>query len=210
MAEPQFRHVMEALCQQWRIADDRADLCGRDWPASSQRDEAGQRAFSDVLGITEEHRKAVIEGLTALRAPCRVELSTDSEDVLTRLNGGRARTNHDGMARLLAAAAPHHLIPHDVRGHAGHPDNKRVDALAQQAAIGVGSGRREKEKLAGKEGCLPSGRHLARRVVCTDPRSELGTRDGGHGGRIPAGCQCLRGWWGVGGRSLLPAATTAS
>src|SRR5262245_5622563 len=49
MAEPQFRPVMEARCQQWRIADDRADLYGRSWPALSPRDEAGHRA--DLLSM---------------------------------------------------------------------------------------------------------------------------------------------------------------
>jgi hypothetical protein len=49
---------MEARCQRGRIADDRADRCGRDGPAFSPRDEAGQRAYCDGLGITEEHRKA--------------------------------------------------------------------------------------------------------------------------------------------------------
>jgi ribonuclease HI len=87
--------------------------------------------------ITEEHRQAVIEDLTALRAPCRVELDTDSEDVLTRLNGGRAREHHASVKRLQTAAVPHHLIPHNVRCHAGHPDHERVNALAQQAATWV-------------------------------------------------------------------------
>jgi ribonuclease HI len=91
--------------------------------------------------------EAVIQGLAALRAPCGVEFYTDLEDVLTLLNGGRARTHHDAVARLLAAAAPHYLTPHDVRGHAGHPENECVDAFAQQAAsTGVRSRRRGQEE----------------------------------------------------------------
>jgi hypothetical protein len=128
---------MEARCQQWHSADDRADRCGRDGPAFPPRDEAGQRALCDGLGITEEHRQAVSEDLTALRAPCRVELDTDSADVLTRLNGGRAHKHHASVKRLQAAAVPHRLIPHDVRRHAGHPHHERVDAFAQQGATWV-------------------------------------------------------------------------
>jgi hypothetical protein len=143
---------MEARCQQGRITDARVDRCGRDGPACSPRDEAGPCACGDGLGITEAHRPAVSEHLTALRAPCRVEFDTHLEDVLTRLNGGRAPKHHASVKRLQAAAAPHHLIPHDVRGHAGYPDHERVDALVQQAATGVGSGRRGKEERAGEGG----------------------------------------------------------
>jgi ribonuclease HI len=85
--------------------------------------------------------EAVIQGLAALREPCRVERSTDSAYVLTLLNGGRARKHLDSVQRLQAAATIHQVNPHDVRGHAGHPENERVDALAQQAAsTGVGRG----------------------------------------------------------------------
>jgi hypothetical protein len=112
---------------------------------------------------TTNHRmeiEAVIRGLAAWRAPCRVERSPDSADVLTRLNGGRARTHHDVVACLLAAAVPHHS-PHDVRGHAGHPDHTCADAFAPQAAsTGVRSGRRGERERAGERADLPSGRHL--------------------------------------------------
>jgi len=45
--------------------------------------------------------QAVIQSLAAWRAPGPVECSPDSENVLTRLNGGRARTHQDVVARLL-------------------------------------------------------------------------------------------------------------
>ena len=63
MAEPQFRQVIEALCQQWRIPDCSEYLCGRYWPAFSQLDEVGQRAFWDVLGVQEEHGKETVDAL---------------------------------------------------------------------------------------------------------------------------------------------------
>jgi hypothetical protein len=49
--------MIEALCQQWRIPDSSDYLCGRYWPAFSQLDDAGQRAFRQVLGIQEENGK---------------------------------------------------------------------------------------------------------------------------------------------------------
>ena len=54
MTESQFRHMIETLCRKWRIADYSDSLCGRYWPAFSQLDDAGQRAFWDVLGVREE------------------------------------------------------------------------------------------------------------------------------------------------------------
>jgi hypothetical protein len=95
--------------------------------------------------------EAVIQGLAAWRAPGRVERSPDSEDVLMWLNGGRARTHHDVIARHQATAAPHHLNPHDVRDHTMHPDRTGVDAFAPQAAsTGVGSGGGSRRSARGR------------------------------------------------------------
>ena len=41
--------------------------------------------------------------------------------------------NIDLWQRLEAAAAPHEVEWHWVRGHAGHPENERADALARGA-----------------------------------------------------------------------------
>jgi ribonuclease HI len=105
-----------------------------------------ERVESGAVPHTTNNRmelEAVIQGLAALREPCRVELYTDSAYVLTRLNGGRARKHLESVQRLQAVATIHQVTPHDVRGHAGHPENERVDALAQQAAsTGVGRGWR--------------------------------------------------------------------
>jgi len=40
--------------------------------------------------------------------------------------------NVDLWLRLEAAAAPHAIEWHWVRGHAGHPENERADALANR------------------------------------------------------------------------------
>jgi ribonuclease HI len=95
-----------------------------------------------VPHITHHCRElqAIIQGFVALHGPCQVERSPDSDNVLTRLNGSWARQHHKSVQRLQAAAI-HQVTPHDVRGHAGHPENERVDAFAPQAAsTGVGSG----------------------------------------------------------------------
>jgi hypothetical protein len=96
--------------------------------------------------------EAVIQGLAAWRAPGRVERSPNSEDVHMWLNGGRARTHHDVVARLfVAAAAPITLSRDDVRGHAAHLDHTGVEACAPQAAsTGVGRGGEGRRSARGR------------------------------------------------------------
>ena len=95
---------------------------------------------------------AAIEGLNALKRPCRVTLSTDSRYVMDGLtkwirgwqkNGWKTAAkqpvkNADLWQALLDAAAPHRIEWVWVKGHAGHPDNERVDKLASDAAVAAG------------------------------------------------------------------------
>ena len=90
---------------------------------------------------------AAIEALCALKRPCRVRLYTDSQyvrDGITRwLAQWKARgwrtadkkpvKNADLWQLLDRAAAPHQIEWIWVRGHAGHPENERADALARSA-----------------------------------------------------------------------------
>jgi ribonuclease HI len=90
---------------------------------------------------------AAIAALEALKRPCRVRLYSDSQylrDGITRwLPGWKARgwrtadkkpvKNVDLWQLLEEAAAPHRVEWHWVRGHAGHPENERADALARAA-----------------------------------------------------------------------------
>ena len=90
---------------------------------------------------------AAIAALEALKRPCRVALYTDSHLPARRHHqmaaGWKARgwktadkepvKNVDLWQRLEAAAAPHEIDWHWVRGHAGHPENERADALARAA-----------------------------------------------------------------------------
>ncbi|MGE3773701.1 MAG: ribonuclease HI [Gammaproteobacteria bacterium] len=88
-----------------------------------------------------------INALEALTRPSRVELHTDSQYVQKgisewlpswvrrgwRTADGKPVKNADLWQRLQAAAAPHRVQWYWVRGHAGHVDNERADALANAA-----------------------------------------------------------------------------
>ncbi|MBU7575636.1 MAG: ribonuclease HI [Hydrogenophaga sp.] len=91
---------------------------------------------------------AVIEGLAALKRPCRVSLYLDSQYVrqgITEWIHGWKRKgwvtaakqpvkNADLWRKLdgLVHAGPHQIEWHWVRGHAGDPGNERADALANR------------------------------------------------------------------------------
>jgi ribonuclease HI len=93
---------------------------------------------------------AVIEGLSALKRDCKVELFTDSEYVRKGLsewmagwkrNGWRRREqgklvplkNDDLWKRLDELVKCHDITFHRVAGHSGHPENDRCDELAVAA-----------------------------------------------------------------------------
>ena len=95
----------------------------------------------------------VIEALSALKEPCRVELWSDSKYVIDALDKGWARAwqkkgwiksdkkpalNPDLWERLLALTERHEMHCHWVKGHADNEYNNRCDALAV----------REREKYA--------------------------------------------------------------
>lgn len=88
---------------------------------------------------------AVIEGLKALKKPCNVILTTDSKYVSDGLLKGWAQSwkengwkkkdkkpalNSDLWDELLKLNAIHNVDIVWVKGHAGHPENERCDALA--------------------------------------------------------------------------------
>ncbi len=93
---------------------------------------------------------AVIRGLEALKRPAAVELVTDSTYVgkgvtewlpKWKQNGWRRREkgrwaevkNEDLWRRLDQLLRRHRVQFTHVRGHAGHPENERCDALAVAA-----------------------------------------------------------------------------
>lgn len=91
---------------------------------------------------------AVIEGLTALKRPCEVDLYLDSQYVrqgITEwITGWKAKgwctaskqpvKNVDLWQRLdaLVQGSGHRIHWHWVRGHAGHEGNERADELANR------------------------------------------------------------------------------
>ena len=99
---------------------------------------------------------AAIAALEALKRPCIVDLHTDSQylrnGIMTWIKGWKRNgwktadkkpvKNVDLWQRLEAAMAPHKVEFFWVRGHAGHPENERADALARGAIVRVKAARR--------------------------------------------------------------------
>ena len=92
--------------------------------------------------------RAAINALNALKRPCIVTIHTDSQYLRQGItqwvhnwqrNGWRTANkkpvkNKDLWQALLKAAEPHDVRWKWVKGHAGHDENERVDALASEAA----------------------------------------------------------------------------
>ena len=88
---------------------------------------------------------APIEALASLNQPCAVVIYTDSQylrnGISTWIHGWKARgwktadhkpvKNVDLWQRLEAAIGMHRVEWRWVKGHAGHPENERADALAR-------------------------------------------------------------------------------
>jgi ribonuclease HI len=106
-----------------------------------------ERELSGGDKLTTNNRMelmAAIEALNALKRPCRVQLTTDSNyvrDGITkwihgwRRNGWKTADkkqvkNAELWQALLDASEPHRIEWHWVKGHAGHPENERADQLA--------------------------------------------------------------------------------
>jgi ribonuclease HI len=90
--------------------------------------------------------RAVIEGLAALKRPCKVDVYTDSQYVQKGISqwifawkkrgwktaDNKPVKNLDLWQALDELAGKHKIRWHWVKGHAGHPENERADALARQ------------------------------------------------------------------------------
>ncbi len=92
---------------------------------------------------------AAIEGLRALKEPCRVTLYSDSRYLVDAMEKGWARRwkaqgwmrtkkapalNADLWEALLRLCDRHDVHFVWVKGHDGHPENERCDHLAREAA----------------------------------------------------------------------------
>jgi ribonuclease HI len=100
--------------------------------------------------------RAAIEGLRALKQPCEVEITTDSEylknGITMWIKGWKARDwvtkentpvkNQDLWQELDRLTTLHRTTWHWTKGHASHSDNNRCDELATQAALEQSAGSR--------------------------------------------------------------------
>ena len=94
---------------------------------------------------------AIIQGLAALKRPCAVVIYTDSQYVKNGMekwihgwkkNGWKTASkqpvkNEDLWQQLDRLAAQNQIQWQWVRGHAGHNENERADALANQGVASV-------------------------------------------------------------------------
>jgi ribonuclease HI len=114
------------------------------------RDEDGERELSGCEPATTNNRmelRAAVEALASLPEPAEVDLHTDSQYVRTGMaewlarwkrNGWRTADkkpvkNQDLWQALDELARRHTIRWHWVRGHCGHVENERCDALANEA-----------------------------------------------------------------------------
>lgn len=95
---------------------------------------------------------AVIQALSALKEPCKIALYSDSKyviDGITKwIHGWQKRgwktaakkpvLNEDLWREMIEAIARHDITWNWVKGHAGHPENERVDSIASERAEQAG------------------------------------------------------------------------
>ena len=94
--------------------------------------------------------RAVIEGLKALKEPCRVELYTDSSYVANAINlwlngwvkkGFKNVKNVPLWQKYLEISKPHDVKAIWVKAHNGHPQNELCDDMARAAATKIKNGQ---------------------------------------------------------------------
>ena len=114
-----------------------------------------ERELKGAEPLTTNNRMeltAAIMALQSLKRPCSVDLYTDSQYVRGGItewmtgwkkNGWRTAgrqpvKNQDLWQALEEAAGRHEVRWHWVKGHSGHPENDRADALANEAIDELG------------------------------------------------------------------------
>jgi len=118
------------------------------WGAILRHGKAEIELYGGELDTTNNRMEltAVIRALEALKRPTTVELTSDSQYVLKGvtewMEGWKKRgwktaskapvKNQDLWETLDALVVEHSISWHWVRGHTGHQDNERVDALANR------------------------------------------------------------------------------
>jgi ribonuclease HI len=108
-----------------------------------------EKEISGCEDMTTNNRMelmGVISALEALKKPCRVKITTDSNYVVKGMNewiNGWIKNNwknsqkkdvlnRDLWERLLQASKPHDIKWLWIKGHNGHIENERCDELARE------------------------------------------------------------------------------
>lgn len=111
------------------------------------------KEMSEGFSLTTNNRMellAVIKGLEAINwANAEVHVWSDSSYVVNAINKGWLENwqrkgfakvkNPDLWTRLVPLIGKHRVAFHWIKGHAGHPENERCDALAVAAGSGAAS-----------------------------------------------------------------------
>jgi ribonuclease HI len=124
------------------------------WGAILQIDGKEKELFGGEPQTTNNRMEltAVIRALEALKGPCQIEVYTDSQYVQKGISewlpdwkrrGWRTADkkpvkNVDLWQELDRLAREHRIAWHWVKGHAGHPENERADALANRGVESLG------------------------------------------------------------------------
>ena len=123
------------------------------WGAILVTDKREKELFGGETQTTNNRMEltAVIRALAALTRPCTIEVYTDSLYVKKgisewihdwkrrgwRTSARQPVKNVDLWQELDRVAREHRVSWHWVKGHAGHPENERADALANRGAASV-------------------------------------------------------------------------
>ena len=109
--------------------------------ASKEYKGAEKETTNNIMEMT-----AAIKALEQLKEPCKVDLTTDSQYLvkgMTQWIDGWARKgwttsakkpvkNLELWKKLQRLSQKHKISWHWIKGHAGHPENERCDALANE------------------------------------------------------------------------------
>ncbi len=113
--------------------------------------ESATREISGYEPATTNNRmelSAAIEGMEALKEPCRVEIYSDSSYLVNAINEGWLKRwvknnwktaakknveNIDLWQKILKLIRLHEVTFHKVKGHSDNPYNNRCDTLAREA-----------------------------------------------------------------------------
>ncbi|NLK67091.1 MAG: ribonuclease HI [Campylobacteraceae bacterium] len=118
------------------------------WAYILRYKEYEKKAFGAMADTTNNQMEltAVIEGLKALKEPCKVELFTDSSYVANSINSwldGWVKKNFKNVKNIplwreyLEVSAPHKITATWVKAHAGHAENEECDTMAREAALNL-------------------------------------------------------------------------